>query len=61
MALRQILSNLGIAIVTPFGAFSLFTDFENMSEFKPGDHHAESIQATVDSVVLWAKAMKTIR
>ena len=51
MALRQILSNLGIAIVAPFGALSLFTDFENMSEFKPGDHHAESIQATIDSVV----------
>lgn len=61
MALRQILSNLGIAVVAPFGALSLFTDFEKMSEFKPGDHHADSIQATLDNVVLWAKAMKTIR
>lgn len=61
MALRQILSNLGIAVVSPFGALSLFTDFENMTEFQPGDHHADSIQATIDTVVLWAKAMKTIR
>ena len=61
MALRQILSNLGIAVVAPFGALSLFTDFEKMSEFKPGAHHADSIQATLDNVVLWAKAMKTIR
>lgn len=61
MALRQVLSNLGVAVVAPFGALSLFTDFENMSVFKPGDHHAESIEATIDNVVLWAKAMKTIR
>lgn len=61
MALRQILSNLNIAVVTPFGALSLFTDFENMSEFKPGEYHNDSIEATIDQVVLWAKAMKTIR
>ncbi len=34
MALRQILSNLNVAVVSPFGALSLFADFENMSEFK---------------------------
>lgn len=61
MALRQVLSNLGVAVVAPFGALSLFTDFENMSEFKPGDHHNDSIEATINNVVLWAKAMKTIR
>lgn len=60
-ALRQILSNLGVAIVPAFGALSIFTDFENMSEFKPGDHHADSINATIDGVVQWAKALKTIR
>ncbi len=61
LALRQTLANLGVAIVPAFGALSLFTDFENMSTFKPGDHHNESIQATIDGVVQWAKAMKTIR
>lgn len=61
MALRQILSNLNIAVVSPFGALSLFADFENMSEFKPGEYHNESIENTIDQVVLWAKAMKTIR
>lgn len=61
MALRQILSNLNIAVVSPFGALSLFADFENMSEFKPGEYHNESIEATINQVVLWAKAMRTIR
>lgn len=60
-ALRQTLSNLNVAIVSPFGALSLFTDFVEMSEFKPGDHHNESIENTIDAVVLWAKALKTIR
>lgn len=60
-ALRQTLSNLGVAIVPSFGALSIFTDFENMTEFKPGDHHADSINATIDRVVMWSKAMKTIR
>lgn len=60
-ALRQTLSNLGVAIVQSFGALSLFTDFENMTEFKPGAHHNDSIQLTIDQVVSWAKALKTIR
>lgn len=61
LSLRQILSNLGIAIVPATGALSLFTDFENMSEFKPGAHHNESIEATIDGVVAWSTAMKTLR
>ncbi|MFC3899597.1 NADPH-dependent FMN reductase [Aliicoccus persicus] len=60
-ALRQTLSNLGVAIVPAFGALSIFTDFENMTEFKPGEHHNDSINRMIDNVVLWAKAMKTIR
>ena len=43
------------------GALNLFTDFENMTTFTPGEHHNESIQATIDNVLLWAKAFKTIR
>ncbi len=50
-ALRATLSNLGVAIVAPFGALSIFTDFENMTEFKPGDHHADSIIRTINQVV----------
>jgi len=60
-SLRQTLSNLGVAITPSFGALSLFADFDNMTEFNPGEYHNESIEATIDSVVSWAGAMKTLR
>lgn len=61
LALRQVLGNLNVAVVTPFGALSTFADFKEMSEFQPGDYHNESIENTIDQVILWAKALKTIR
>ena len=61
VALRQTLTNLGVAIVPAMGALNLFTDFEEMSTFKPGDHHLDSMNATINGVVSWAKAFKTIR
>lgn len=61
LALRQTLTNLGVAVVPAMGALNLFTDFENMTTFTPGEHHNDSIQATIDGVILWAKAFKTIR
>ena len=61
IALRQTLTNLGVAIVPAMGALNLFTDFEEMSTFKPGDHHLDSMNATINGVVSWAKAFKTIR
>jgi NAD(P)H-dependent FMN reductase len=61
MALRQILSNLNVAVVSPFGAVSLFADFEDMTKFNPASYHNDSIEQTIDKVVQWAKALKTIR
>jgi NAD(P)H-dependent FMN reductase len=61
MSLRSTLANLKLAIVTPQGAFSLFTDFEEMSTFKPAEVHNATMEAVVTDVVNWAKALKTIR
>lgn len=61
LALRNTLGNLSMAIVTPQGAFSLFTDFEQMSEFKPAEVHNPTIEALVTDVVNWSTALKTIR
>lgn len=61
IALRQVLSNLDIAVVKPFGALSTFADFEDMTKFKPNPYHNDSIERTIDQVILWAKALKTIR
>ena len=61
LALRNTLGNLSMAVVTPQGAFSLFTDFEQMSEFKPAEVHNPTIEALVTDVVNWSTALKTIR
>lgn len=60
-ALRQTLSNLGVAIVPTFGALNIFTDFKDMTQFSPAEYHNASINMTIDRVVQWSKAMKTIR
>lgn len=61
LSLRQILSNFNVATVGPFGAFSLFTDFEEMSKFKPAELHNATMEAVVTTTVNWAKGLKTIR
>ncbi|MFC3419261.1 NADPH-dependent FMN reductase [Salinicoccus hispanicus] len=61
LSLRQILGNLNIATVTPFGALSLFTDFEDMKTFKPAEIHHATIENVVTTTVNWSKGLKTIR
>lgn len=59
--LRTTLSNFNTAVVGPFGAFSLFTDFEEMSTFRPSDVHNPTIQNVLETTVAWSKALKTVR
>lgn len=59
--LRQIASELQLAHVRNQVQLSLFTDFENFSEFKPADMHQESLTAMLDQLVSWTAAMKTLR
>lgn len=59
--LRGILAELSIADVRVHPALSLFTDFENMTDFKPADVQASSVNQMLDQVTPWATALKTIR
>lgn len=59
--LRTILSNTNVATVGPFGAFSLFTDFEEMSTFRPAEVHNATIQAVIETTVNWSKGLKSVR
>ena len=59
--LRLIMSELQIADVRTQVSFSLFTDFENFSVFKPAAHHESSVNAMLDQVIAWSGALKTIR
>lgn len=59
--LRGILSELQVAHVQKTGLFSLFTDFENFSNFAPTEASAPSVQPMFAQLVSWTDAMKSVR
>lgn len=59
--LRGILSELQVAHVQKTGMFSLFTDFESFSTFKPTELQAESVPPMLDQLIVWTKAMESVR
>lgn len=59
--LRGILGELLIADVRVHPALSLFTDFENGTDFKPKAVQEESVNQMLDQVISWSKALYTIR
>lgn len=60
-SLRLALSVPKVAVVGTQPGLSLFTDFENMSVFKPADFHEDTINTMLDEVVAWSTALKTVR
>ncbi|MBP1969926.1 NAD(P)H-dependent FMN reductase [Virgibacillus natechei] len=59
--LRLILGELQVADVRTALTFSIMTDFENMSVFKPADYHADNANGMLDQVVAWSGALKELR
>ncbi|SEN52502.1 NAD(P)H-dependent FMN reductase [Amphibacillus marinus] len=59
--LRLILGELQVADVRTALTFSLMSDFENFSVFKPADYHENNATELFDQVVKWSGALKTIR
>ena len=59
--LRGICAELKIADVRTHPTLSLFTDFENMSVFKPAELHINNVNAMLEEVVAWSGALKTLR
>lgn len=59
--LRGILGELSVADVRTHPTLSLFTDFENFSEFKPAELHLENVSTMLGEVNEWAAAFKTVR
>ena len=58
---RTILAEQKVADVRTNPAFNLFTDFENFSTFKPGEHMEAGVNDLLDELILWSTALKTIR
>jgi len=59
--MRLIFGELSVADVRTAVTFSLMTDFENMSVFKPADYHAANANQMLDELLAWAGALKTVR
>ena len=59
--LRLIMSELQVATVRAQVALSLFTDFENFSSFRPAEHQHQALDAVLDQVVSWSRALKPVR
>ncbi|MET7329426.1 NAD(P)H-dependent oxidoreductase [Nonomuraea sp. NPDC005650] len=59
--LRDVLSNVGVATVQQQVTLSLFTDFENMTDFKPAAVHEDKLGALLDQVLAWGGALRPLR
>jgi NAD(P)H-dependent FMN reductase len=59
--LRLIAGELQMADVRTNVALSLFTDFENFSEFKPSERQAQVLDTLLGEVVAWSRALAPLR
>ena len=59
--LRGISAELQIADVRQQLSFSLFTDFENFSDFRPGPQYADMATTMFDQLESWAGALLPLR
>jgi NAD(P)H-dependent FMN reductase len=59
--LRGILAELSVADVRTHPTLSLFTDFENFTDFKPAELHFTNVKGMLDQVNAWSGALKTLR
>ena len=59
--LRLVMAELQVADVRAQVMFSLYTDFENMRDFKPAARHEQSANTMFDQVIAWGGALKALR
>lgn len=59
--LRLIMGELQVADVRNQVQLSLFTDFEDLSVFKPNPAKEKNLNAMLDQVIAWSHALKPLR
>lgn len=59
--LRLVMAEVQIATVRAQVMLSLFTDFENLSVFKPHPRNESSVNRMLDQVIAWGGALKSLR
>jgi NAD(P)H-dependent FMN reductase len=60
-SLRLVMAEVQIATVRNQVMLNLFTDFENFTQFKPHPRHEDSVSKTLDQLIAWGGALKTVR
>jgi NAD(P)H-dependent FMN reductase len=59
--LRLVMAEVKVATVRAQVQLSLYTGFDNFTRFKPHSVHEKSVNAMLDEVIVWGKALKTVR
>lgn len=59
--MRLILGELQVADVSTAVTFSLMSDFENMSLFRPAAYHEGNANKMLEQLLAWSGALKTLR
>jgi NAD(P)H-dependent FMN reductase len=59
--LRGVMAELQIADVRAHVSFSMYTDFENWSVFKPTSTPVSHLPTLLDQLVVWSRAMQRVR
>jgi len=59
--LRVVMGELHVADVRAQVALSLFTDFEKFTVFKPHPRHATEVNALLNQVIAWSRALMPLR
>jgi NAD(P)H-dependent FMN reductase len=59
--LRLVMAELMVADVRAQVMLSLFTDFENFTNFKPDRRHLQEVNTMLDQVIAWGTALKSLR
>jgi NAD(P)H-dependent FMN reductase len=60
-SLRLVMAELQIADVRAQVMLSLYTDFENMTTFRPAAHHEQAVNTMLDQVIAWGTAFQAMR
>ena len=59
--LRLVMGELKVADVRAQVALSIYTDFENFTTLKPGPRQEGAVNAMLDDVVAWGRALQPLR
>jgi len=59
--LRLVMGELQVADVQAQVGLSFFTDFENVTVFKPAPGQEKAVNSMLDQVIAWGGALKALR